>query len=59
MNKIVEGTSEMRREDTDEGHGMAGLRAASDSQANLALSSALLWCHYLLDRFNEKRAAPF
>ena len=49
----------MRREDTDEGHGMAGLRAASDSQANLALSSALLWCHYLLDRFNEKRAAPF
>lgn len=59
MSKIVEGASEMRRENTDAGHGTARIRVASDSQANLALSSALLWCHYVLDRFNETRSAPF
>lgn len=59
LNKIVEGVSEMRREDTDEGHGMAGVRVATDSQAKLAISTALLWCHYILDKFHEDGAAPF
>lgn len=59
LNKIVAGVSEMRREDTDEGHGMAGVRVVSDSQAKLAISSALLWCHYILDKFHEESSAPF
>lgn len=59
LNKIVEGASEMRREDTDEGHGMAGVRVVNDSQAKLAISSALLWCHYILDKFHEESSAPF
>lgn len=59
MNKLVEGASEMRREDTDEGHGMPGTRFASDGQAQLALSTALLWCHYVLDKFHEGESVPF
>ena len=59
MNKLVEGASEMRREDTDEGHGMPGTRFASDGQAQLSLSTALLWCHYVLDKFHEGDSVPF
>lgn len=59
LNKLVDGASEMRREDTDEGHGMPGTRFASDGQAQLALSTALLWCHYVLDKFHEEDSVPF
>lgn len=59
MNKLVEGITAMRREDTDEGHGMPGVRTASDTQAQLALSAALLWCHYILDNLRSEQSAPF
>lgn len=59
LNKIVEGISKMRRDDTDEGHGMPGVRIATDSQAKLAISASLLWCHYVLDKFHEYEEAPF
>lgn len=59
LNKIVEGSAEMRRNDTDEGHGTAGVKLATDAQANLALASALMWCHFVLDKFHEGDPAPF
>lgn len=60
LNKIVEGVSQMRREDTDEGHGMPEVRLIADGQARLASSAALLWCRYVLDAFQAKvGAAPF
>lgn len=60
LSKLVEGAGQMRREDTDEGHGMPGARFASDAQAQLALSTALLWCRYVLDKFrDQEELAPF
>lgn len=53
LNKIAEGVTEMRREDTDEGHGMPTERFVTDTQANLAVSGALLWCNFLLDKYHE------
>lgn len=58
-NKLVEGVTEMRRDDTDEGHGSAEVKYVSDAQANLAFSSALTWCHFLLDKFYESKEPPF
>lgn len=59
LNKITEGLVAMRREDTDEGHGMPGERFATDTQAKLAVSGALLWSHFLLDKYHERNTAPF
>lgn len=60
LSKLVEGAGQMRREDTDEGHGMPVTRFASDAQAQLALSTALLWCGYVLGKFHEQEElAPF
>ncbi|AHI04419.1 hypothetical protein CFAL_10765 [Corynebacterium falsenii DSM 44353] len=53
LNKITEGVTEMRREDTDEGHGMPTERFVTDAQVNLAVSAALLWCNFLLDKYHE------
>lgn len=59
LNKIAEGLAAMRREDTDEGHGMPGERFATDTQAQLAVSGALLWSDFLLNKYHERSTAPF
>lgn len=58
-NKLVEGITEMRRDDTDEGHGTAEVKQVTNSQANLAFSSSLAWCHFILDNYHESNKPPF
>ncbi|CAB0521807.1 abortive infection family protein [Corynebacterium diphtheriae] len=59
LNKISMGVAEMRRDDTDEGHGMPQVRVVSDGQARLALQASLLWSNYVLDELHDQSVPPF
>lgn len=59
LNKISMGVAEMRRDDTDEGHGMPEVRVVSDGQARLALQASLLWSNYVLDELHDQSLPPF
>ncbi|WP_025252287.1 abortive infection family protein [Corynebacterium vitaeruminis] len=60
LNKVVEGIGEMRRDDTNEGHGMANLKFVSDADAEFALRSAVNWCHFILETHRESSmVCPF
>lgn len=57
-NKIVEGIGQLRRDDTNAGHGMPTLTHVSDAQAQLAQFSALAWCHFIVSKHKEVKCKP-